>query len=135
LIEASIDYRGGGLRKYKGLIFLEGTPRFDATTSMIVIPDLYYSLDPKRRGFLARIAERAAHENIRTRLRNSARFPLAPRLNAMRDEITRALSRQLAPSVALRGRADSLQAIAVTPLETVLLIRMLAIGSAEVQLK
>jgi len=39
LIEASIDYRGGGLRKYKGLIFLEGTPRFEAATSMIDTSD------------------------------------------------------------------------------------------------
>jgi hypothetical protein len=132
LIEAMIDYRGGRLRNYKGLIFLEGTPRFDTATSMIVLPDLDYSLDPKRRGFLARIAERGAHDNIRTRLRNSARFPLADRLNAMREEITRALTRKLAPGVALRGRADTLQATSVTPLQHVLLIRMLAVGRAEV---
>jgi hypothetical protein len=132
LIEAMIDYRGGRLRNYKGKIFLEGTPRFDTATSMIVIPDLDYSLDPKRRGFLARIAERAAHDTIRTRLRNSARFPLAPRLNTMREEITRALTRDLAKGVTLRGRADTLQPISVTPLANVLLIRMLAIGRAEV---
>lgn len=132
LIEAAIDYRGGRLRNYKGLIFLEGTPRFDTATSMIVIPDLDYSLDPKRRGFLTRIAERAAHDTIRTRLRTTARFPLAPRLNAMRDEITRALTRPLAKGVALRGRANTLQATSVTALENVLLIRMLAVGRAEV---
>jgi hypothetical protein len=135
LIEASIDYRGGGLRNYKGLIFLEGTPRFDAATSEIIIPDLDYSLDPKRRGFLKRIAERAAHESIRARLRSSARIPLGPRLNTMRDEITRALTRQLAPGVALHGRADALQPLAVTPLANVLLIRMLATGSAEVRIQ
>ena len=135
LIEASIDYRGGGLRKYKGLIFLEGTPRFDPATSMIVIPDLDYSLDPKRRGFLTRIAERAAHETIRTRLRTTARFPLASRLDTMREEIPRALSRQLAPGVALRGRADTLQATSVTPMANVLLIRMLAVGRAEVNIQ
>ena len=134
LIEASIDYRGGGLKNYKGLIFLEGTPRFDVATSSIVIPDLDYSLDPKRRGFLVRIAERAAHDNIRTRLRSSARFPLGPRVNAMRDEITGALTRRLAPGVALRGRADALQPVSVTPLAHVLLLRMIATGTAEVQI-
>jgi hypothetical protein len=134
LIEASIDYRGGGLRNYNGLIFLEGTPRFDVATSMIVIPDLDYSLVPGRRRFLARIAERAAHESVRNRLRTTARFPLGPRIETMRDEITRALSRQLVPGVALRGRADALQPIAVTPLAHVLLIRMLAVGSAEVKI-
>ena len=135
LITASIDYRGGGLRNYKGLIYLEGTPRFDTATSMIVIPDLDYSLDPKRRGFLARIAEHAAHDNIRSRLRTSARLPLGDRLNAMRDEITRALTRDLGRGVTMRGRADALQPVAVTPLANVLLIRMLATGSAEVQIQ
>ncbi len=134
LIEAAIDYRGGKLRNYKGLIFLEGTPRFDVATSSIVIPDLDYSLDPKRRGFFTRIAERAAHDNIRTRLRTSARFPLGPRVNAIRDEITRALTRELAPGVALRGRADALQPVMVTPLAHVLLVRMIATGTAEVRI-
>lgn len=135
LITASIDYRGGGLRNYKGLIYLEGTPRFDTATSMIVISDLDYSLDPKRRGFLARIAERAAHDNIRSRLRTSASLPLGPRLNTMRDEITRALTRDLGRGVVMHGRADALQPVAVTPLANVLLIRMLATGSAEVQIQ
>ena len=135
LIEATIDYRGGGMRNYKGLVFLEGTPRFDAATFAITFPDLDYSLDPKRRGFFARIAERAAHDNIRTRLRASARFPLDPRVASMRDEITRALSRKLAPGVTLRGRADALQPVSVTALANVLHIRMLATGSAEVQIR
>lgn len=135
LITASIDYRGGGMRNYKGLIYLEGTPRFDTATSMIVIPDLDYSLDPKRRGFLARIAERAAHDNIRSRLRTGARLPLGDRLSAMREEITRALTRNLGSGVTMRGRADALQPVAVTPLANVLLIRMLATGSAEVQIQ
>jgi hypothetical protein len=134
-IEASIDYRGGRLRSYKGLIFLEGTPRFEAATSMVVIPDLDYSIDPKRRGFFARIAERTAHENIRARLRTSARFPVGPRLTSMRDEITHALSRELAPGVAMRGRADALQAVAVTPHANVIVIRMLATGTAEVVIR
>ena len=135
LIEAAIDYRGGGLRNYKGLIFLEGTPQFDVATSSIVIRDLDYSLDPKRRGFFKRIAERAAHESIRARLRSAARFSLGAQISTMRDDITRALSRQLAPGVTLRGRADALQPVAVTPLTHVLLIRMLATGSAEVHLR
>ncbi|HVG25902.1 MAG TPA: DUF4403 family protein, partial [Thermoanaerobaculia bacterium] len=102
LMEAAIDYRGGVMRNYKGLIFLEGTPRFDAATQTIVVPDLEYSLDPKRRGFFARIAERAAHDSIRARLRQSARFPVGPRVAEIRAELTRALTRTLAPGVTLR---------------------------------
>jgi hypothetical protein len=135
LIEADVDYRGGGMRNYRGAIFLEGTPRFEAATSRIVVPDLDYSLDPKRRGFFARIAERAAHDSIRQRLRESARFDLAPRMKTLRDEVTRALNRQLAPGVLLKGRADAVEATAVTPMEEAILVRIVVTGSAEVELR
>ncbi len=135
LIEALIDYRGGRLRNYKGVVFLEGTPRFETATSTVVIPDLDYSLDPKRRGLFARIAERAAHESIRARLRQSTRFPLGPQIAQVRAEVTRALNRQLAPGVTLRGRADAIEPTAVTPLPNTLSVRIVATGTAEVSLK
>ncbi|HEX8411355.1 MAG TPA: DUF4403 family protein [Thermoanaerobaculia bacterium] len=132
LVEAAIDYRGGRLRSYRGPIFLEGTPRFDPVTQTIVVPDLEYSLDPKRRGLFARIAERAAHDSIRARLRESARFPLAPRIAEARAELTRALNRTLAPGVSLRGRADTVEPQAVTANANVISLRVVAKGVAEV---
>jgi Domain of unknown function (DUF4403) len=135
LVEAQIDYRGGGLRDYRGAVFLEGTPRVDPATSRIVVPDLDYSLDPKRRGFLARIAERAAHESIRQRLRESALFNLAPRMQELREEVTRALNRPLAPGVTMKGKADAVQAMAVTPLEEAIVVRLVVTGIAEVEVE
>jgi hypothetical protein len=134
LVEATIDYRGGALRNYKGVVFLEGTPRFDAATSSVVVPDLDYSLDPKRRGVLARIAERAAHDSIRSRLRESARFALAPRIAEIRAEMNRALTRQLAPGVQLRGRTDAIEPNAVRPLPHGITMEIVATGSAYVEL-
>lgn len=134
-IEATIDYRGGAMRNYRGAVFLEGTPRFDAATSTVLIPDLEYSLDPKRRGLLLRIAERAAHDSIRDRLREHARFPIGPRIAAVRGEITRALNRTLAPGVLLRGQAEAIQPVSVTPLAEVLVVRAIATGRAEVELR
>lgn len=135
LVEAQIDYRGGALRNYRGAVFLEGTPRVDPATSRIVVPDLDYSLDPKRRGFFARIAERAAHESIRQRLRESALFNLAPRMQELREEVTRALNRPLAPGVTMKGRADAVQAMAVTPLEDTIVVRVVVTGVAEVEVR
>jgi hypothetical protein len=135
LIEADIDYRGGMFRNYSGAIFLEGTPRFEQATSRIVIPDLDYSLDPKRRGFFTRIAERAAHESIRQRLRESARFELRARMQTLRDEVTRALNRPLAPGVLLRGRADAVEATMAMPAETSILVRIVVTGTAEIELQ
>jgi hypothetical protein len=134
LVEATIDYRGGRLRNYRGAVFLEGTPMFDPATQTIVFPDLNYSLDPKRRGLFARIAERVTHESIRARLRESARFPLGPRIAEVRAEITRALTRQLAPGVSLRGRVDAIEPKTVTPLANVISMRIVATGVAEVEI-
>jgi hypothetical protein len=135
LVEAQIDYRGGGMRDYRGAVFLEGTPRVDPATSRIVVPDLDYSLDPKRRGFFARIAERAAHESIRQRLRESALFNLAPRMQELREEVTRALNRPLAPGVTMKGKADAVQAMSVTPLEDTIVVRLVVTGVAEVEVR
>jgi hypothetical protein len=132
LMEARIDYRGGALRNYRGLVFLEGTPRYDPVTTSIVVPDLDYSLDPKRRGFFSRIAERAAHVSIRQRLRESARFDLAARFAGLREEVTRGLTRQLAAGVQLRGRADAIETANVTALEQVISVHVIATGRAEV---
>ncbi len=132
LIEAMIDYRGGRLRNYKGPIFLEGTPRFDPVTQTIVVPDLEYSLDPKRRGLFARIAERAAHDTIRTRLREAARFPLATQIAEVRSELARALTRPLGPGVLLKGRADAIEPQSVTPRADVIAVRVVARGAAEI---
>lgn len=135
LIEAAIDYRGGRLRNYKGTVLLEGTPRFDAATSTVVIPDLDYSLDPKRRGLFLRLVERAAHDSIRDRLRENARFSLAARINEIRGEITSALTRKLATGVFMKGRADAIQPVSVTPTAHVLVVRVVATGVAEVELR
>jgi hypothetical protein len=131
-VVAAIDYRGGALRSYKGLIYLAGTPRFDAASSAVVVPDLEYTVE--RRGALFRVLERAAHESIRDRLRENARFALGGRIDAMRGEITAALTRKLAPGVSLRGRADAIQPVSVTPLPDFLVIRVVATGVAEVSL-
>lgn len=135
LIEAMIDYRGGRLRNYSGLVYLEGTPRFDAATQTIVVPDLDYSLDPKRRGLFARILERAAHESIRSRLRDSARFPLGPRVAEARAELTRALTRPLGTGVHLHGRADAVEPQSVTPRADGIAVRVVARGVAEITIR
>lgn len=135
LIDAMIDYRGGTLRNYRGLVSLEGTPQFDPATASIIIPDLDYTLVTRRRGLIARIAERAAHVSIRNRLRESARFPLGDQIAEVRTELTRALTRPLAPGVQLRGRADAIEPQTVTPLLHAIVLHIVARGSAEIELK
>ena len=135
LVEAEIDYKGGRLRNYRGMVYLEGTPRFDPATQSIVVPDLDYSLAPARRGLFARITERLTHVWIRARLRESARFDLAPRIAEARAEITRALTRELAPGVVMTGRADAIEPQSVTARPNGISVRVVARGVAEVAIQ
>ncbi|HEX8153456.1 MAG TPA: DUF4403 family protein [Thermoanaerobaculia bacterium] len=127
VVVAAIDYRG-----YRGPVYLEGTPRFDAATSSVVVPDLDYSLDPRRRGFLTRIAEVFARDTIRARLREQARFSLAPQLAQIRAEVTKALTRQLSPGVQLGGRVDTIVPQGVLPNDAAIVVRVIATGAAAV---
>jgi Domain of unknown function (DUF4403) len=135
LLEAMIDYRGGAMRNYRGLVWLEGTPRFDAATSSVVVPDLDYTLERRRRNPFLQLVERAVHTSLRAELREAAHFAIGPRIEAVRGEIGRALTRRLAPNVFLRGKAEVIQPVSVTPLPTTIAIRILATGAAEVEIR
>ena len=135
VVEAEIDYRGGLLKNYRGPVVLEGTPRFDPATNSIVIPDLDYTLDPKRRSLFARTADRIAHDSVRARLREQAHFPIAQQLAEARAEVTRGLNRTLAPGVQLRGRADTIAPTSVTAGANAVVVHVVATGAAEVDLR
>jgi hypothetical protein len=134
-IEASIDYRGGGLRHYKGLVYLEGVPSFDAASGNVVVSDVDYSLDPKRHNPFLRAANRMAHDDVRAQLRAGARWPVGDSIAVMKKEIERGMTRKLASNVILRGRVDSIQPVSVTVRPDGFTIRAVAVGSAEVEVK
>jgi len=132
VVEASIDYRGGALKKYHGLVYLEGTPRFDAATSTLVLDNVEYSLDPKRRNPFVRIGNRLAHDALRKRLAESARWSLAPQIAAVKTEIERATTRALAPGIGMRGRVASIEPRALLQRTEGLTIRVVATGEASI---
>lgn len=135
LVDATLDYRGGRLKRYAGPITLEGTPRFEAATSSVVVPDLDYKLDGKRRNFFVSAAEAFAHDEVRRRLRESIAFPIANHLATVRAEVTGALSRQLAPGVMLRGTIAGVQPQSVFPTPASLIVRVIVTGHAEVNVE
>lgn len=134
-IEASIDFRGGGLRHYNGLVYLEGVPSFDAATGNVVVSEVDYSLDPKRHNPFLRVANRMAHDDVRAQLRAGARWPVGQSIAMMKSEIERGMTRKLASNVTLRGRVDSIQPVSVTVRPEGFTIRAVAVGSAEVEVK
>ncbi len=132
VVEASVDYRGGGLKKYHGLVYLEGTPRFDAETSALALDNVEYSLDPKRHNPFVRIGDRLAHEALRARLAETARWSLAPQIAAVKTEIERATSRALAPGIVMHGRVVSIEPRSLSARAEGLVIRVVATGEASI---
>src|SRR5438270_11748696 len=103
-IELDVNYHASFLKHYSGLVFLEATPVFDPATRTVTLQNLDYSLDPHRRNPFLRIADRVAHDQLRTTLANAAHWSVAPQIGALRDEIARAVTRPLARGVMIRGR-------------------------------
>lgn len=131
-ISASIDYRGGVLRNYRGVVHLDATPVFDPATRSIHFPDLEYAL-ADRGSVFRRMAERAAHDTLRARLRENIRIPFGAQLDKVRGEVTRALTRPLGQGVMLRGNADAIQPASVVVRDRIV-VHVVATGQATVSL-
>lgn len=134
-VEASIDFRGGGLKRYRGLIYLDGVPVFDPAKSTISIPNLRFNLDPKRKNVFLRTFDRLAHDQVEQQLRSGAVWSIAAELADVRKEIDGGLTRSLAAGVALTGRVESIQPVAITAGPDAISIRVIATGSAEVDVR
>jgi hypothetical protein len=133
-IEAKVNYHASMFRHYSGLVFLEGTPYFDAATRTLALQNLDYSLDPRRKNPFLRIADRVAHDKLRAAFGASARWSVAPQIDSLRDEIARAVTRPLASGVMMRGRVGAIEPAAVMIDASGIVIHAVATGSAEVEI-
>jgi len=131
-VEASIDYRGGGLKNYHGLVLLDATPRFEASSNALVLDDLDYALDPKRHSPFLRIGNRLAHDALRQRLAQGARWSIASQISDVQRAIESATTRSLAPGITMHGRVTSIEPKAIAIRGDGLTIRIVATGDASV---
>ncbi len=126
-MSADIEYP-----RYTGPVVLEGTPRFDPTTRTVIVPDLDYSVETKERSVFFKIGERLAHESVRSKLRDSARWQLKDQLALATDEINKAMNRRVSAGVELRGQVGAVEPQHVTPADSGLVIRVMVTGSAAI---
>jgi len=131
-VEAQIDYRDGGLKKYHGLVMLDGTPRFDAAAGALVLDALDYALDPHRHNVFLRIGDHVAHDSLRQRLTQSTRWSLAPQIADVRRAIEAATTRPLAPGIAMHCRVATIEPQAITVKPEGLVLRIVATGDASI---
>jgi hypothetical protein len=127
-VDATIAYK-----QYAGPVHLEGMPRIDPSANTVTVPDLDYALDPAHKTFFLSIVEGAAHDLIRSRLRDAATIPLASHAADARNEITKALTRQLSSGVQLRGQADDIRAENVVVAADAIVARVVVTGIATVE--
>jgi hypothetical protein len=133
VIEAAVDYNGGVLKRYHGMVYLEATPLFDPATRTVALQQLDYSLDPKRKNPFVRIADRLAHKTLREQIEKGARWSIAPQIAAIRAEIEKAINRKLTPNVFLRGTVDTIEPVAAAVDASGVRITVVAVGRGEVE--
>jgi hypothetical protein len=133
MITATIDFHGGRLKNYHGLVYLEGTPQFDAATRKLTLTSVDYSIDPKRHNPFVRTADRLAHDSVRKAIAESASWSIAGELERIRGEIDKAITRPLAKNITLHGKIDSIEPQDVLLGNDRIVIHALATGSAEVE--
>jgi hypothetical protein len=131
-IELNVDYRASKLRHYNGPVNLTATPVFDAATRTISLESLKYTLDSRRKSLFVRIADRLAHESLRTQLARTAHWSVAPQIDSIRGAIASAVTRPLAPGVMMRGYVDGIELRSMTLDANGIVIHALATGNAEV---
>ena len=118
--------------RYDGPVTLEGMPRFDAVTRTVTVPDLDYSLETRDRSLFFKIGEKLAHEGVRARLRESARWPLKDQIALATDEINKAMNREISPGVTLRGEVSAIEPQRVTAGDAGLVVRVIVTGAARI---
>lgn len=131
-IEATVDYHGGVLKSYRGVIHLEGTPRFDSVSKTIVVDDIDYSLSSHRKNVFVRTADHLAHDSVRKAIADNASWSLEKQLTQIRAEIDKAMARPLAANVTLRGHAESIEPRSIDVRRDGITIRAVMTGNAEV---
>src|SRR5260370_28313926 len=127
-IELNVNYHESFFKRYSGLVYLEGTPLFDAATRSVSLENLSYSIDPRRKNPFIRIGDRVAHEKLRATLAKTAHWSVAPQIDSIRDEIARGVTRPLAPGVMMRGTLGSIEPAAVTLDANGIVVHALATG-------
>ena len=133
-IELNVNYRASFFKHYSGLVFLEGTPLYDPATRTVTLQNLEYSIDPRRKNPFVRIADRIAHDRLRSSLAKSAHWSVAPQIDSIRAEIGRAMTRPLATGVMMQGRVDAIEPGTVVLDANGIVLHALATGSAEVEI-
>ncbi len=115
-----------------GNAYLVGTPRLDTLTRMLTVPDLDF--DVATADALVSGLAWLRKADLVAQLRERARLPLDPLLDATRKQVQSAINRELAPGVRLSGQVHTGRLVDVAVLPDWLVVRAEATGSLGLEL-
>jgi hypothetical protein len=126
----ALGVRFGG--SARGLLYLTGTPRYDAESDQLLVPDLAYDLHTN--DLLVRGVAWLKDDAIRDFLRERARFPVDDQLDRLRQLAENGMNRDLSPGVSLIANLDRARAVSVRATQRALLVRAQATGWARLDI-
>ena len=124
-----VQFKGGA----SGKVYLVGTPRYDAATNELFVPDLDY--DVGSANLLVSSVEWVKHDDVRDFIRSQARWSVGNVMDLGKEQIVKGLNRDLAPGVHLAAAVQQVQGISVHPRRTNIRLRAQADAIAKLTVK
>lgn len=122
----ALELRFGG--DVTGIVYLVGTPRYDAGTNEIFVPDLDYDVGSKN--LLVSGVEWVKHDEVRDFIRSQARWSVGDVMQTGRAQLEMGLNRDLAPGVRLAAEVKQVQGLSVHARRTAIRLRAQADANA-----
>ncbi|HVF41209.1 MAG TPA: DUF4403 family protein [Gemmatimonadaceae bacterium] len=117
----------------KGHIYFVGTPRYDAGTNELFVPDLDY--DVGSANLLVSGFEWVKHDDVREFFRRQARWSVGNIMQQGRQQLANGLNRELAPGVKLTAEVKNVQGLAVSAQRKAIRLRAQADATARLTVK
>lgn len=116
-----------------GRVYFVGTPRYDASTNELYVPDLDY--DVGSAGLLVKGVEWVKHDDVRDFIRSQARWSIGDVMGQGREQLVKGLNRDLAPGVHLAADVKQVQGLSVHPRRANIRLRAQADAVARLTVK
>lgn len=128
-IMMKLDFKGSK----KGIVYLVGTPVFDATKNSLSMPDL--SFDLKSRNVLLKMANWLLNDKITDKIKSEANFDVTAVINDSKKSITNQLNRKLNDNVQMNGTVSDMSVQTIVTSTDALYLRVLSSGAISVKVQ
>ncbi len=116
-----------------GRIYLVGTPRYDASSNELYVPDLDYDIGSAN--LLVSGVEWVKHDDVRDFIRKQARWSIGDVMGQGKEQLLKGLNRDLADGVHLAAEVSRVQGLSVHPTRRNIRLRAQADAVAHLTVK